>query len=155
LELPDDPDDPEEPEAPAADPLAAPPSPPALLRGSVAAFFLLVCFAVVLASGAVLALVSVEALIEELLLGVVLLVVLGVVELDVPLYVDCGVWLVLELWIAELLMPLVLLLGVLDEVVVDVRGAALFLPWSPSANAEPLANATSVVTRNIGASLRI
>src|SRR5689334_17844764 len=106
LELPADPDDPEEPEAPAEPDALAPPSPPALLRGSVVAFFLLVGFAVVLAS-VTLALVSVEALIDELLLGAV------VVEdvLGVELYVDCDVWLLLELWMAELLIPLVLLLG--------------------------------------------
>ena len=162
LELPDDPDDPEEPEALPDAPELEPPSPPAELRGSFAfllplASFLLWSFAVpavVLAS-----VVSAVALV----LGAVLLgaVLLGVVELDMlpvvePLYVDCDVWLLSELWMAELLMPFVLLLGAVDdEVVVSVRGAALFLLWSPSANAEPLANATSVVIRNIGASLRI
>jgi len=59
---------------------------------------------------------------------------------------------------AELLIPLVvLLLGELAGllVVVSVRGADLFLLWSPRAKADPLANATSVVMRNMGASLRI
>ncbi len=113
--------------------------PPPLLLGSVLAvdFFFLVVVGV-----------SALAVLGELEL-IVLLELGEVDELVVPLYVELVVPLGWVLGAVEVLE------GAVVVVLVVVFGAALFLLWSPRANAEPLASATRDVIRTIGASLRI